>query len=271
MFKQILHGSDEKVQEKIEQHYAKGLQLLKGKFFNRAMIEFQSAMELNPKTIYPRLKEEFNRVSKEGSFDSALSIGLNLLQMNHSDYELANKMGNFARKIKDYNQAETHYRAALKAKKSYTPAFYNLAATLAKVDIFDNDVKLSIQMFDKMDHFILPDYQGNEEVIQHFMESLDKKAGTLRDKQIEKYTIQQKEAEEAGDGSSEESLKEKIKKLRDSPLSASPQDVINEFQKLIESDPGRKEIHLLNASRNMHPLFMRKWKSTAGEILRCLP
>jgi len=155
-------------------------------------------------------------------------------------------MGNFARKIKDYNQAETHYRAALKAKKDFTPAFYNLAATLAKVYIFDNDVKLSIAMFDKVDNFILPDYQGNEEVIQHFMESLDKKAGVHRDKQIENLTIKQNEEEQAGEISSSERLKEKIKKLRDSPLSASPQDVINEFQKLIESDPERKEIHLFN-------------------------
>ena len=246
MFKQILQGSDEKIQGKIEQHYAKGLQLLKGKFFNRAMIEFQNAMELDPKAIYLRLKEEFDKVSKEGSLEAALAIGLNLLKERHSDYELANKMGNFARKIKDYNQAETHYRAALKVKKDFTPAFYNLAATLAKVDLFDNDVKLSIKMFEKMDHFILPDYQGNEEVIQHFMESLEEKAELFRDKKIESLSIKQQEEEEVGEINAVEKLKEQIKKLRDSSISASPQDVVNEFQQLIESDPERKEIHLFN-------------------------
>jgi len=246
MLKGFLKGGDEKNQEKLEAHYAKGLQLLKGKFYNRAMIEFQSAMELDRNSVYPRLKEEFSKVSKGGETESALAIGLNLLKENPADFELANKMGNFARKIKDYNQAENHYRAALKIKKDFTPAFYNLAATLVKVDLYDNNVKLSIQMYERMDGFILPDFQGNEEVIQHFMKALEKKAEVLRDKKIGSLTAKHTQEEEAGEHIAAEQTKEKLRQLKKAPITPSPQDVVNEFRKLIESDAERKEIHLYN-------------------------
>ena len=159
MLKGLFQSKEDKLRARIDEHLAEGMKLLSEKFYNGAMIEFDKAMELSPEMVYPRLVEELSNAAASGDLQSALSIGLNLIKERNDDYELANKLGNYARELGDYKQAEGLYKTALKYKKDYAKAFYNLAACQARVNIYDEAVGSAIAKFDKVSDYVLPEHR----------------------------------------------------------------------------------------------------------------
>src|SRR3989339_2128844 len=153
MFDDLFKSAEEKAKAEAAQHFDLGMKHLEGKFFNRAMMEFKKAMDLAHEEVYPRLMQELDNTSNSGQLEAALAIGLNLLKENQQDYELANKLGNFAREMENFNQAESLYKMALRVNKNFEKAFYNLAACAARIPIYDDQVKSSISIFDKVDDY----------------------------------------------------------------------------------------------------------------------
>lgn len=246
MLKNLFQSKEEKIKERVEEHIAEGMKLLSEKFYNGAMIEFDKAMELDPDTVYPRLVNELEMAASSGALESALSIGLNLIKENNQDYILANKLGNYARELKDYKQADALYKTALKVKRNYEMAFFNLAASQAKVDVFDEAVKSSISIFDDIEGYVLPDYKDDSKLIEQYSDYiLEHKEESTRDK-IQLLTEEREQKLETGHNSEATELAKQIKDLEANTKEVLPEDIIGHFRKLISEQPENEKKCLYN-------------------------
>lgn len=246
MLKGILKSSEDKIKEKVEDHMAEGLKCLREKFYNRAMIEFDKAMALNKTDVYPRIKKELDEAAATGQLEAALSLGMNLIKGNHGDYELANKLGNFARELKNYSQAESLYKLALKANKNYQPAFYNLAASMARVDKYDDAVQSSLESFDGIDDYIYPDFIGEPKLIESMTQQLTEEKETYRAEKLQELELAKEQKESQGYAVEAKDLDLEIRKIKDEPRAAQPKDIVDEFKRLVEEDPENAKDHIFN-------------------------
>jgi len=246
MLKGLLRSKEEQSREKVEQHLKDGMRMLGDKFYNGAMIEFDKAMALLPQGVYPRLKEELENFASTGQLEAALTIGLNLIKDNNQDFELANKLGNYARELKNYQQAEGLYKLALKAKANYEPAFYNLAACMARVDKFDDAVVSSLAVFDSVIDYVFPDFIGSENLLEEMTQEIEAKKETRIAEAIQE--LQLKKEQKLNQGATVEAggIGMDIKKLQEEPLKAQIGDFIDEFQMKIETDVQHAGDHLYN-------------------------
>lgn len=248
MLKNLFQSKEDKLREKVEEHITEGMKLLSEKFYNGAMIEFDKAMELDPESIYPRLVNELEMAASSGALESALAIGLNLIKENNQDYILANKLGNYARELKDYKQADALYKSALRVKKNFEMAFYNLAASQAKVDVYDEAAKSSISIFDEAEGYVLPDYKGESKLVEVYSEYiLEHKEEDTRDK-IQLLTDERQQKLETGYNTEATELAKQIKDLEASTKIVLPEDIFSHFRKLISEQPENEKQHLFNLS-----------------------
>jgi tetratricopeptide (TPR) repeat protein len=246
MLKGLFQSREEKIRQKIDDHIAEGMTHLASKFYNGAMIEFDKAMELDSKAVYPRLVEELSTAAAGGELESALAIGLNLIKKNNQDFELANKLGNYARELKDYNQANNLYRTALKIKKNYDLAFYNFAASQAKVNIYDEAVKSAVGQFDTVDRYVLPEFIGEENLIETFTEKANENKQTRFKQKLEELTIERDKLIEEGGTIEAQGIDLKIKNLKESSVTTAFEDVSEEFRREIADDPENEKSHKFN-------------------------
>ncbi|MDX2471261.1 MAG: hypothetical protein QNL04_11875 [SAR324 cluster bacterium] len=231
----LFKGSEEKQKAEMESHYALGMEHLGSKFYNRAMIEFQKALEINHEEIYPRLLSELDNFSGS-DIEAALSIGLNLLKDNPTDYELANKLGNFARELENFDQASNLYKMAMKANKGYEPAFYNLAACGAKVDLYDEAAKSSIEQFESLLDYILPEYIGEnpaEVVGQKILERKEK----AHSEKLQSLQVDQEQKQELGDAVGASQVGFEISMLEKEKIVVEPKDIMGVLKSQIDKDP----------------------------------
>jgi len=213
---------------------AKGLMLAKAKLYKRAAVEFQNAMVLNEDVAEKMLDEEFTGMDLQSDAEALLSIGLVLLQKRQDDYALSNTLGNYARKMGDYKQANDLYRKALRIKKSYAKAFYNLAASMGKVDKYDFDVKQAIEKYIKSDTFIIPEYQNNAEVITLITQELRDKKKAEKEARIKKLLEEKEKAEAAKDKYEGKRIAAAIEILEKQPIEPGYDEICTGLQAIID-------------------------------------
>jgi len=246
MLKGFLKSGEEKTRDKIDEYFAEGLKLLEGNFFNRAMIEFDKAMALDSDAVYPRIKQEMQDAASSGQLEAALALGLNLIKSDNSDFELANKLGNFAREQKNYPQAESLYKLALKAKKNYLPAFYNLAASMARVDKYDDAVQSALEPFNGLEDYVYPDCEGPAKLIETLTKDLGEIKMKERVEKMQELTMAKEQKETQGYAVEAADIELELRKLKDLPKGAQPNDVVEEFKRLIEEQPQQAKDHTYN-------------------------
>ena len=150
----------------------RGKSLLEKNFYEWAAVEFNKALELDPKLAAETVTKLFQEMQGGGNPDGIISLGVNVLKTDPKNVELANLLGNTYRKKHNWNQAKNMYKLCLKHDPDFKNAIYNLAATNAKIEIADGNAVSAIAEFEKMTDFVLPDIQdGLENLIemqQHF-------------------------------------------------------------------------------------------------------
>ena len=185
----------------------RGKSLLEKNFYEWAAVEFNKALELDPKLAAETVTKLFQEMQGGGNPDGIISLGVNVLKTDPKNVELANLLGNTYRKKHNWNQAKNMYKLCLKHDPDFKNAIYNLAATNAKIEIADGNAVSAIAEFEKMTDFVLPDIQdGLENLVemqQHF--TLD------ADEEREQQTEDVKEGNEIKEGtkvSSDKNVKE---------------------------------------------------------------
>ncbi|MCS5554461.1 MAG: peptidase C14 caspase catalytic subunit p20, partial [SAR324 cluster bacterium] len=211
----------------------RGKSLLEKNFFDWAAVEFNKAMELNPELATETVTKLFQEIQGGGNPDAIISLGINILQADPENIELANLIGNAYRKKHDWKRAENMYKHCLKYDAENNFAIYNLAAAMAKVEVQDGMAVSAIKDFEKMSDFVLPDVkEGIENLIdmqQHFAEEKDE---TDHEKKSEE--IQEKEdtkLPENLDASGETNQSDEIKETKEKSEEKSSVNVETKDQK----------------------------------------
>ncbi len=150
-----------------------GLGFLQSSFQNKALFQFQQALEIDSEVVSEILSHEFEKHFKKGDNELALTIGQIVLKINSKDFELANKLGNCARKLKKHKDANELYRQAFRINRNFEIALYNLAASMGRIPKFNNDVKLLVEQFANIRHYILPNYKVDVNYIDSIINRLN--------------------------------------------------------------------------------------------------
>lgn len=149
-----------------------GLKLLGNGLTKQALFQFQEALGKNQEVVAEILKEETEKAMRRGDNEQAVSLGSIVLKIRRDDYELANRLGNSARKNKDYKKANAFYREAFRINRSYEIPLYNLAAGMGRIPRFNNDVKLLVDKFADVHDYILPNYKLQKDYIERIEQEI---------------------------------------------------------------------------------------------------
>lgn len=160
---------------KANENLEKGKILLRGKLYKQAVIELKLALELDTETTTQNLEIMFSEFVKNRDLEASLSVGLVLIKVRTKDFELANRVGNIARKLHNYKQANNLYKQSLRINKNFIKAYYNLAASMGKVAKYDLEVKKNIEQFANFDNYALPEYQNGQNIVKELMDQWKKK------------------------------------------------------------------------------------------------
>jgi tetratricopeptide (TPR) repeat protein len=236
MLKDLLQSKESRNQEKVEKHLEAGILQLKQKMYNGAMVEFGKAMDLDFENVYPRLLKELESAAAGGEMEAALAVGLNMLKYKKDNHELANKLGNFARKNNDIKQAKALYQTALKINKKYTLAFYNLAAVEAKTEFYDDQAVSAVSQFKDIKGYILPGYYNASDPVESLTEQAKSSKLDQAKKKIRAIMAQRNKAQEDGNTTLVQSFEIKIEKLKKGATKITIDDICNEFNKLIAEE-----------------------------------
>ena len=139
-----------------------GKNLMESHFYDRASVEFNKALSLD-KEFASELIVDLYMEMQGSNPDAMIALGINILQHNPDNIEMANMLGNTYRKKGDYNAAKSMYQRCLKRDPYFKNASYNLAATLARTEVYDGTAVSAIAEFETLNHYQLPDNSEGEE------------------------------------------------------------------------------------------------------------
>ena len=139
-----------------------GKNLMESHFYDRASVEFNKALSLD-KEFASELIVDLYMEMQGSNPDAMIALGINILQHNPDNIEMANMLGNTYRKKGDYNAAKSMYQRCLKRDPYFKNASYNLAATLARAEVYDGTAVSAIAEFESLNHYQLPDNSEGEE------------------------------------------------------------------------------------------------------------
>ena len=139
-----------------------GKNLMESHFYDRASVEFNKALSLD-KEFASELIVDLYMEMQGSNPDAMIALGINILQHNPDNIEMANMLGNTYRKKGDYNAAKSMYQRCLKRDPYFKNASYNLAATLARAEVYDGTAVSAIAEFESLNHYQLPDNSDGEE------------------------------------------------------------------------------------------------------------
>ena len=152
----------------------RGKNLLEKNFFDWAAVEFNKAMGINPELAIETVTKLFQEMQGGGNPDAIISLGINILQTDPENIELANLIGNAYRKKHDWIRSANMYQHCLRHDANNKFAVYNLAAAMAKVEVQDGMAISAINEFEKMSDFVLPDIKEEIESLIEMQQHFDK-------------------------------------------------------------------------------------------------
>jgi Flp pilus assembly protein TadD len=185
----------ERIKQEVGSLIQSGLALVRKQLYKQAGLDFNRAFKISPSVTKVMLEKHYKHFKHGENFSATLAIGLVLLKINTDDYRLANVLGNCSRKDGKYKQANDLYRHALKLQKNFSTAYYNLAASMGKVDLYDMDIRVALDRFTSEQEYILPDYAVTPDFTKKIIAKLAILKQKAKDKKIQKLLEEQEKRE----------------------------------------------------------------------------
>ena len=112
-----------------------GIQLLKAGQYDAAATCFEQLIRQHPDNAHVFNLLGITR-SRQGNYPEALALMTKAITLDGSSAEIHHNIGPIYRVIGDFEQAENHYREAIRLKPDYAEAYFNLASvkTFATAD-----------------------------------------------------------------------------------------------------------------------------------------
>ncbi|MDH5559484.1 MAG: hypothetical protein OEY59_01355 [Deltaproteobacteria bacterium] len=233
MLDQLSIKKDSRNRQKAGELFAKGIDLIHSKLFARATIELQDAYDADPSSIAPKLDTAFNNYFSVSDYEASLAVGLVLIKAKNTDYELANKLGNCARHQRNFKQANNLYRHALKINQKYSVALWNLAASMSRVEKYDDQVQRALQKMLQIPSFILPDYYQDPEIIDKISDDISHANESSREDRINALVSRKNEKLKYGEDSEVENIVKLIIQEEKSSTAPTYKQVSNRLQEIV--------------------------------------
>lgn len=240
MLSSLARSRELRAQQKASEIIQNGLQLVRKKLFKQATLQFNNAFKINADITGVTLDKHYKRFKHGGNHEATLAIGLILLKIRRDDYKLANVLGNCSRRQGEYKQANELYRHALRKKRNFHLAYYNLAASMGKVDRFDSEVKTAVERFTPAQRFILPDYQISPEFVVKIINKLTKIKQIAKEKRIRKLIEQRLEREAKNELLQVHRLTHLLEEEEHTPPTPSYEDVSKYLRLMIKQGDGKQ-------------------------------
>lgn len=126
------------------------------KNLQEAISLIHNAFKRNKDFVLPHARQMALEQIKQKNLKSAINLGNVILKHCPGEYELANNIGNMARQNGKLKTARIFYQQAYQAKKTFEPAYLNLGACEAGVNLYDEKVKQAIDPFVRSGRFLIP-------------------------------------------------------------------------------------------------------------------
>jgi len=147
-------------QQQATAHYQLGVSYLNDNNIEPAFVEFQKALELNPKD-----KDSLNALGiiylqKLENYPKAIEHFKAALKIDKSFSEAANNLGNAYAKMGKYDDAITTYKSAIENPiyKNASLALYNLGMVYYRVEQYDEAINSFKEALKRFSNFSLPYY-----------------------------------------------------------------------------------------------------------------
>ncbi|MCP4296299.1 MAG: hypothetical protein GY786_11880 [Proteobacteria bacterium] len=199
-----------KVEEQVDELIKRGLRLLRGNMLDQASKELLSAYERLPDYFVEEIEPTLNEYLQKEDYEKSLLIGLIVLKIRTDDYRLANTIGNCARKLKRFKQANNLYRLSLRANREYNQAFYNFAASLGRVDKYDLEIQTVVEKYLYSEHFFLPGTLPEPGTIDELEDSLTYQNKMQQVEEVQKLIKEEYDLEQKGDFTAADKVETKI-------------------------------------------------------------
>ncbi len=254
--------SPEKRDAQVADRVAKAVRLLRAKMYKLALITLDQLYREEPEKTVAELTPLLSRYSGEGNEESFLSIGLILLRHDLKNVELANRLGNAARKQGNYAQAENLYRHALKIQPDYRLAYYNLGACRAKAEIYDTQVRETLAQYFNFTHYLLPPAKKTKLSLNQALETLSQKKEAAQAKKLEKLNLERRIKEQALDLLALHAVDRKIKEAQAETTQPTTQElydfILRQAQAEYKTNPLEAEGLLYNLT--LHLIGQQAWE-----------
>ncbi|OGG94317.1 MAG: hypothetical protein A2508_02530 [Candidatus Lambdaproteobacteria bacterium RIFOXYD12_FULL_49_8] len=195
----------------------KGLDCAKQGHITRALLHWNQARDLDPEQTKAFLIAQEDELSRLGKPEAVLSTGLILVKLDPANGELANRMGNLARRLGLSDLAKKLYKLANQEAAPNEYAFCNLVATLAKVELYDGEIKLLIKKYFQEQNYRFPPYQNDPNLVEKLTARLALDLTQEKEKQLVLVNEELKYAGELGDALKQFELQKKTAALEADP------------------------------------------------------
>jgi tetratricopeptide (TPR) repeat protein len=213
----------------------KGFELIEKKFFKQAILEITNALKADADDAYEKIINQIGEYLKSEKYEENLVLGKIALSHRPGNYQLANDLGNCARKIEDFKQAETLYNKSLKIKNDFKIALLNLAACQAGIDIYDTDLEKLISIYSETDGYLLPEGFEIDEEAQHILFDDIRKLEKIQKEQV--LMLEKELYTQSGELEKVKVIKQQIDKLSaDSGSNKMDQEGIDSYLKGMNKD-----------------------------------
>lgn len=213
MLENIFGKSKEKVRQEAMDFFNKASGFLEKENFSQASDCLEKAVELDADAILPLMEPEFEAYEKKNYIREALILGSILFRHKTTDCKLANRVGNLHRRLGENKKANDFYKKAVSLNRKYDIALWNLAASMAKVPKYDNDLKRLISRYIDFSTFLIPGstYPRDPRIIDHLTEILNMTAYFSEVDKIQEMILTKALQKEEPDLDKINSMVEKIK------------------------------------------------------------
>lgn len=162
--------------------FESGMEALQEGLYEQAVAYFSSALEEQSQINLPKLFELFKSYVQNRNEAVVEILGELLMEAKRHDPDFLNSMGNNARRQFKYKRANDFYRQALRIDRSHRNAFFNLAASLAKVERYNHDVKNLLRSLNSLSNYLLPEYLNDPDMVDKIIDQIH----TRRNQQVER-------------------------------------------------------------------------------------
>jgi len=244
-----------------------GKQLALAGHDSTALLSWSKAADISPSETLDYIKIIFNQWRLGGTDEALLTAGLMLVKLEKATPTLTNFLGNLARRQDNPSLAKKLYAVGVKANPMHKLSLFNMAATTAKIDLYDAAIPELIKKHLPDDHLCLPAFQTDAQLIQKLTQSRREINLKNKDERLNELINLQDQAERKMDALKVHGYSTEANKLKAWDGSPTAEEILEVIQKEVDRDLAQPErVSPLYAQKRQHDLGLFALTLEKGEL-----